>query len=132
MADVRPLVWGYKFTREIARRMATFRGEVSGLHPAFPAGSAASLLAKADGPVPFDAPALVYSAEDDAAVETYQRQFVSTAWHSLGTCSMKPRGAGGVVDSKLSVYGLENVKICGAFLPHPPFDEEKSRRLSAR
>lgn len=25
----------------------------------------------------------------------------------LGTCAMKPREAGGVVDSKLNVYGVE-------------------------
>ena len=37
---------------------------------------------------------------------------VSTAWHSLGTCAMKPRAKGGVVDSKLNVYGIQGVKIC--------------------
>lgn len=30
----------------------------------------------------------------------------------LGTCPMKPRDQGGVVDSKLNVYGVEGLKIC--------------------
>ncbi|KAI0030688.1 alcohol oxidase-like protein [Vararia minispora EC-137] len=117
MADVRPLMWGYKQTREISRRMAYFRGEVPGLHPSFPEGSNAGLLTKADGPIPFDAPPIEYSEEDDKAVEAYQRAFVSTAWHSLGTCAMKAREDGGVVDSKLNVYGLEGVKICDMSIP---------------
>ncbi|VDC02039.1 unnamed protein product [Peniophora sp. CBMAI 1063] len=112
MADVRPLIWGYKFSREIARRMEGFRGEVKGLHPTFAEGSPAALIEKAEGPVPFDSPRIVYSTEDDAAIEKYTREFVSTAWHSLGTCAMKPRAVGGVVDSKLNVYGTQGVKVC--------------------
>ena len=75
MADVRPLIWGYKFSREIARRMDGFRGEVKGLHPTFAEGSSAALLEKAEGPIPFDSPRIVYSQEDDAAVEKYTREF---------------------------------------------------------
>lgn len=30
---------------------------------------------------------------------------VETTWHSLGTCAMKPREEGGVVDARLNVYG---------------------------
>lgn len=75
MADVRPLIWGYKFTREIARRMDGFRGEVKGLHPTFAEGSSAALLEKAEGPIAFDSPRIVYSTEDDAAIEKYTREF---------------------------------------------------------
>ena len=75
MADVLPLVWGYKFSREIARRMDGFRGEVKGLHPTFAEGSAAALLEKAEGPIAFDAPRIVYSNEDDTAIEKYTREF---------------------------------------------------------
>ena len=31
----------------------------------------------------------------------------------LGTCAMKPREEGGVVDSKLNVYGVEGLKVAG-------------------
>ncbi|EIM87866.1 alcohol oxidase-like protein [Stereum hirsutum FP-91666 SS1] len=115
MADVRPLVWGYKFTREIARRMPVFRGELAEMHPKFPNGSKAALIHETDkgsGPLDLNAPMAEYGPEDDAAIEKYTREFVSTAWHSLGTCSMKPRAKGGVVDSRLNVYGVQGLKVC--------------------
>ncbi|KAF5367242.1 hypothetical protein D9757_011691 [Collybiopsis confluens] len=31
--------------------------------------------------------------------------------HSLGTCPMKPYNQGGVVDSKLNVYGIQGLKV---------------------
>ena len=31
----------------------------------------------------------------------------------LGTCAMKPRERGGVVDSKLNVYGVKGLKVAG-------------------
>ena len=70
-ADVRPLTWGYKFLREIARRMPHFRGEPPALHPAFAPGEPASVVALAEGPVPFDAPRIVYSEEDERAIEEF-------------------------------------------------------------
>jgi hypothetical protein len=73
MADVQPLIWGYKFTREIARRMPHFRGEPPILHPAFAPGGPASVLALAEGPVPMDAPRIVYSEEDERALEEFAR-----------------------------------------------------------
>ena len=33
----------------------------------------------------------------------------------LGTCAMKPRERGGVVDSKLNVYGVKGLKVAGQF-----------------
>jgi hypothetical protein len=30
-----------------------------------------------------------------------------------GTCSMKPREKGGVLDSRLNVYGVEGLKVAG-------------------
>jgi hypothetical protein len=41
---VRPLTWAYKFTREIARRMPHFRGELHMVHPAFAPGGPASTI----------------------------------------------------------------------------------------
>jgi hypothetical protein len=68
---MRPLMWGYKFLREIARRMPHFRGEPPMLHPAFPPGGPASVVAHADGPVAIDAPRIVYSEEDERALEAF-------------------------------------------------------------
>ena len=31
--------------------------------------------------------------------------------HQLGTCAMKPRDKGGVVDNRLNVYGVQNLKV---------------------
>ncbi|KAI0066444.1 alcohol oxidase-like protein [Artomyces pyxidatus] len=111
MADVAPLMWAYKYTREIARRMPLFRGEYTPLHPKYSQDSPAAILEGVDGPVPADAPLLVYSAEDDAAVEQYVRDIVQTTWHSMGTCAMKAREAGGVVDFALNVYGVKGLKV---------------------
>ena len=72
-ADIAALRWGYKKARELGRRMEFFQGEVIGPgHPVFPAGSAAACGA-ASGPVPIDAPDIVYSAEDEAALELFSR-----------------------------------------------------------
>ena len=72
-ADVRPLTWGYKFQREIARRMPHFRGEPPVLHPAFPPGGPASVIEHANGPIPFDTPRIVYSDEDERVLEEFTR-----------------------------------------------------------
>ena len=31
----------------------------------------------------------------------------------LGTCAMKPRSQGGVVDARLNVYGVKGLKVAG-------------------
>jgi prophage DNA circulation protein len=73
MADVQPLIWGYKFTREIARRMPHFRGEPPALHPTFAPGGPASVLSHAEGPVPIDAQRIVYSEQDERSLEEFAR-----------------------------------------------------------
>ncbi|RDX41074.1 alcohol oxidase-like protein [Lentinus brumalis] len=104
--------WGYKLSREYARRMPSYRGEVlgTGIHPSF---APSSLLAtrERDGPVPVDEPEFVYSEEDERALEEWIRANVSTAWHSLGTCAMKAREKGGVADERLNVYGVKGLKV---------------------
>lgn len=69
---------------------------------------------------------IVYSDADVAAIENYmcvallclsalnldRRDNVSTTWHSMGTCAMKPREDGGVVDKNLNVYGTRQLKVC--------------------
>ncbi|KAJ4473044.1 GMC oxidoreductase-domain-containing protein [Lentinula aciculospora] len=119
-ADLAVLRWCYKHCRELARRMKSFRGEVSAGHPKFSSVSNAKTVpcegvkhadSPASGPVSIDAPKIVYSEEDDRAIDDYIKATVGTTWHSLGTCAMKPRAAGGVVDPRLNVHGVENLKV---------------------
>ena len=95
--------------------METYRGELDIMHPAFPANSSAALT-KIDGPLK-DVKDIVYSAEDDKAIEQRVREILSTTWHSLGTCKMRERERSGVVDSKLNVYGLQGLKLADLSVP---------------
>ncbi|OLN96794.1 Alcohol oxidase [Colletotrichum chlorophyti] len=110
--DLKKQVWAYKHSREVARRTALYRGEVAGGHPSFPAGSNAALVdsvaADAHKSITQN---LEYSAEDDRAIEQFLRENINTTWHSLGTAKMAPRDDLGVVDSSLSVYGVERLKV---------------------
>jgi len=108
--DVTILRWAYKRSREIARRMRMYRGEYIPGHPKFPEGSLAK-CGLAEGPVDINEPDIVYSKEDDEAINQYHREYVTTTWHSMGTCAMKGRQDSGVVDSRLNVYGTRNLKI---------------------
>ncbi|KAF9041897.1 alcohol oxidase [Hymenopellis radicata] len=110
-ADVVALRWGYKKGRELIRRMSMFRGALVPAHPRFTAGSDPAEALGESKPVSLDAPKIVYSAEDDKAIDDNARQFVGTTWHSVTrTCAMKPLDEGGVVDSKLNVYGVGRLK----------------------
>ncbi|KAI0655408.1 alcohol oxidase-like protein [Cubamyces menziesii] len=102
--------WGYKRTREFARRMLSYRGEVPGRHPQFNPKSKAAAGPKGGPTSAVDAD-IEYTAEDDKAIEDYVKKAVATAWHSLGTCAMKKREEGGVVDERLNVYGVANLKV---------------------
>lgn len=109
--DIKKHLWTYKKQREIMRRMPCYRGEMAACHPPFAPYSRAALITLENGPLPPDAPAIEYSPEDDAVLEKWLRENVSTTWHSLGTCKMGPQDQRGVVDANLSVYGLEGLKI---------------------
>lgn len=109
-SDIVPLNFGYKKLREIYRRMPSYRGEVTAFHPCFPEGSAA-VCKEASGPADLNAPDIIYTAEDDEAIEQFHRDNMQTTWHSLGTCAMKPREDRGVVDARLNVYGVANLKV---------------------
>ncbi|CAO2654586.1 Nn.00g113190.m01.CDS01 [Neocucurbitaria sp. VM-36] len=52
--------------------------------------------------------------DTDAEWETYVRNNVFTFFHPLGTCAMLPKKHGGVVDSRLRVYGVENLRVVDA------------------
>lgn len=109
-ADIGVMRWAYKHSRELARRMACYRGEVPSGHPCFPEGSAATVSVSAQ-PVGSEMSKIIYSPEDNEAIDEYTRQNLGTTWHSCGTCGMKAREKGGVVDSNLNVYGVQNLKV---------------------
>ncbi|KAJ8591710.1 alcohol oxidase [Rhizopogon salebrosus TDB-379] len=109
-SDIIPLNFAYKKTREIFRRMPSYRGEASVRHPSFPEGSAAA-CGEASGPVDMNAPDIIYTAEDDEVIDKFHRDYVVSTWHSLGTCAMKQEADQGVVDARLNVYGVTNLKV---------------------
>lgn len=58
-----------------------------------------------------------YSQEDIAHIEKWVRRHCETTWHSLGTCSMAPKEGNsivkhGVLDGRLNVHGVKNLKVC--------------------
>ncbi|KAK0204800.1 GMC oxidoreductase-domain-containing protein [Desarmillaria ectypa] len=110
-ADLATLRWAYKHGREFARRMEAYRGCFRPGHPRFPEGGEAAVDVGAQGPVAMSAPDIRYTNEDDEAIDVYHRLNVQTTWHSLGTCAMKPRDQNGVVDARLNVYGVQNLKV---------------------
>ncbi|KAH8927373.1 GMC oxidoreductase [Atractiella rhizophila] len=109
-ADVHSFLWTYKATRESARRMPSYRGELGTHHPVFSSTS----NARAQKYATWDANSVTtlnYSEEDDKAIENWVRDKVVTTWHTLATTPMKFRQNGGVVDANLSVYGVKNLKV---------------------
>lgn len=74
-ADVAVLRWSYKHAREMLRRMDAYRGLFAGHHPKFPQGSEAANEFETNGPVDISAPDIVYTAEDDEAIDDYHKEF---------------------------------------------------------
>ena len=89
--------------------MSCYRGEVAYHHPKFSPNSAAACV-ELDEPLK-DVEDIIYTAEDDACIESYLRVKTGTCWHSLGTCKMAPIESGGVVNPDLGVHGIEGLKI---------------------
>ena len=52
--------------------------------------------------------------QSDADLERYIRSRVATVQHPIGTCRMGPTYSRSVVDPKLKVYGLENLRVADA------------------
>ncbi|RDW59103.1 alcohol oxidase-3 [Coleophoma crateriformis] len=50
----------------------------------------------------------------DEKAEWFAREATFSSWHPVGTCAMLPRGEGGVVDSRLKVYGVKGLRIVDA------------------
>lgn len=107
-SDLKKQLWAYKMSREIARRLPYYMGELELGHPKFKEGSKAALF---DGAQTGDVKDIEYSAEDDAAIEEWIRGNLNTTWHSLGTTAMRERSKGGVVDKDLNVYGTQGLKV---------------------
>jgi alcohol oxidase len=106
-SDLEAQVWAYKIQREISRRLPYFNGELELGHPKFSRSSAAAL---SDGKLEGEVKNIEYSKEDDKAIEDWIRGNLNTTWHSCGTCAMRSREKGGVVDKDLNVYGTEGLK----------------------
>ncbi|THU82901.1 FAD/NAD(P)-binding domain-containing protein [Dendrothele bispora CBS 962.96] len=49
----------------------------------------------------------------DEDIENWLRGVVQSYTHEVGTMAMLPQGLGGVVDTKLRIYGLKNVRVAG-------------------
>ncbi|KAF9444097.1 GMC oxidoreductase [Macrolepiota fuliginosa MF-IS2] len=58
--------------------------------------------------------------ESDEQVEAYLRSVAGSDNHEVGTMSMMPKSLGGVVDTELKVYGIDNVRVVDAsIIPMP-------------
>ncbi|KAK8062550.1 hypothetical protein PG997_014647 [Apiospora hydei] len=51
---------------------------------------------------------------DLGAAKDYVRRSANGAYHYTGTCAMMSRSLGGVVDNRLRVYGVSNLRVCDA------------------
>ncbi|KAJ1301181.1 hypothetical protein OPQ81_003592 [Rhizoctonia solani] len=109
-ADIEAHIWMYKKSREILRRMPSYRGEYLPFHPRFPEGSKASCV-MLERALPPEIEDLIYTEEDNAALEDWVRERSDTTWHSVGSVQMKPKEKGGCVDPRLNVYGTSNLKV---------------------
>ncbi|CAE6427618.1 unnamed protein product [Rhizoctonia solani] len=90
-ADLEAHVWMYKKSR-------------------FPSGSQAACV-HLEKAYPQGIEDLVYTKDDDAALEDWVRERSDTTWHSVGSVQMKPKEQGGCVDPRLNVYGAVNLKV---------------------
>lgn len=50
----------------------------------------------------------------DVDVEAFVRAALATLYHPAGSCKMAPRADGGVVDARLRVYGVANLRVVDA------------------
>ncbi|PYH94353.1 alcohol oxidase [Aspergillus ellipticus CBS 707.79] len=107
-SDVKMHIWSYKLSREIARRMPNFMGEIESLHPRFPESNAARIVTS---PVAAVHGSIEYSDEDDRLIEQWVRDNIISGSHLMGTAAMGPVEGGGVVDERLNVHGTSGLKV---------------------
>jgi alcohol oxidase len=81
--DILPHRWAYKKGREIMRRMTSFRGEWPPAHPQFSPDSDAAVKPVVSGRTVED---IVYTAEDDVAIDNWIRKMVQSMCHPMYVC----------------------------------------------
>ncbi|CAG8952559.1 hypothetical protein HYFRA_00009665 [Hymenoscyphus fraxineus] len=54
------------------------------------------------------------TVQTDADWEAFAKNTTLSIYHPVGTCSMLPENAGGVVDAELKVYGVKGVRVVDA------------------
>ena len=72
-ADLVILRWAYKHAREIGRRIGFYRGDLEIGHPTFAKGSQA-VTQQSGTPTEISASKIVYSKEDDDAIDEFHRR----------------------------------------------------------
>jgi choline dehydrogenase-like flavoprotein len=92
-----------------------YRGEYAPSHPSFAPDSTAACVSVTQNASPDQVQSLSYSSADDAAIESWVRKTVGTAYHSMSTCPMRPKESDGVVDGHLNVYGVQGLKVAGEY-----------------
>ncbi|KAK4899025.1 hypothetical protein LTR49_027729 [Elasticomyces elasticus] len=116
--DMKMQIFTYKSLREIMRQTWMYRGELDMSHPKFAPNSEAALLSLNEPLIAAgEVEDIEYTVDDDKAIEQCLRERIGTTWHSLGTCAMKPREKGGVVDKDLNVYGTFALKVIDLSIP---------------
>jgi len=104
-ADLSRQVWAYKQNREIIQKMSSFQSEYVRSQPSFLAG----LVAACKVNDPYN------TKHDDAAIEDWVHQSVETTslfcTNFRGTCAMKPRDQGGVIDSYLNMTNCKSFHL---------------------
>ena len=50
----------------------------------------------------------------DAYFECHVREYITTIYHPVGTCRMGPKGENSVVDNRLRVHGVRNLRVVDA------------------
>ncbi|PBK85825.1 hypothetical protein ARMGADRAFT_1036008 [Armillaria gallica] len=95
----------YKKGREFLHRLGVYHGTLAAAQAYVEAGSPAATALAQNGPVALDAPKTAYSKEESEAIAANVRNFGEFEFRlsnlNLGTCPMKPREQGGVVDKDL-------------------------------
>ncbi|KAF9510521.1 GMC oxidoreductase [Hydnum rufescens UP504] len=104
--DLDILVHGVKFTRALHGRSPLKEMTVGSVDPAW-IGDESDDVSDNNGEKGM-------KWDDDEAIREYVRNELQTVCHPVGTAAMLPREDGGVVDSKLKVYGTANLRVVDA------------------
>lgn len=55
---------------------------------------------------------ITYTAADDAVLRDWIKANAGTTWHPLGTCAIGTSPTSSVVDARLRVHGVRNLRVC--------------------